>query len=67
MRRASLKDKVYASVILGQSNDQIAKDLGITVATVKWYISQIFVDNKVNNRKELMAKVIAEVSNAGGV
>lgn len=66
MRRASLKDKVYASVILGQSNDQIAKDLGITVATVKWYIRQIFVDNGVANRKELMAKVIAEVSNAVG-
>jgi len=61
MRRNSLKDKVYASVILGESNESIAKSLSITIATVKWYIHQIFLDNKVNNRKELMAKVIKEV------
>lgn len=61
MRRNSLKDKVYASVILGESNESIAKSLNITIATVKWYIHQIFLDNKVNNRKELMAKVIKEV------
>lgn len=61
MGRVSLKDKVYASVIFGESNESIAKSLNITIATVKWYIHQIFVDNKVNNRKELMAKVIKEV------
>lgn len=62
MRRASLKDKVYASVLLGDSNEAIAKNLEITVATVKWYIHQIFVDNQVTNRKELMAKVLKEVT-----
>ena len=48
-----------ALVNRGLGNQQIAADLGITVGTAKWHVSQVYEKLCVRNRAQAIAKARA--------
>jgi DNA-binding NarL/FixJ family response regulator len=48
--------EVLRLIAAGQSNQQIADELVITLGTVRWYISQIFEKLAVRNRTQAVAR-----------
>jgi DNA-binding NarL/FixJ family response regulator len=53
----SLRDKwVLRHLTKGLSNEQLALELGVTVRTVKYYLSQIFKKLRVRSRVEAVVK-----------
>jgi two-component system, NarL family, nitrate/nitrite response regulator NarL len=53
----SLRDKwVLRHLTKGLSNEQLALELGVTVRTVKYYLSQIFRKLRVRSRSEAIVK-----------
>lgn len=51
-------------VISGAENKIVARELSISVATVKTHLIHIFTKVSVNSRAKLLAKVYAEISNS---
>lgn len=52
------EQEVLHSLLQGQTNKQIARDLGISDFTVRDYISSIFYKHGVNSRSELFAAIM---------
>jgi DNA-binding CsgD family transcriptional regulator len=45
-------------IIKGMRNREIARRLGISEGTVKWYVSQLLLIFEVKNRTELIGKIL---------
>jgi DNA-binding NarL/FixJ family response regulator len=43
-------------VVRGQSNKDIAHELGVTLGTVKLHVHRVFKKTKVNNRARLISR-----------
>jgi len=50
------EQEVLQRIITGQSNKQIAQDLVITLATVKWYVNEIYSKLHVRNRVQAIVR-----------
>src|SRR5262249_2915899 len=62
------EQEVLQRIIKGQSNRDIAQELFVTVATVKWYIKQIYGKLHVRSRVQAMvrARELHLVTNGAG-
>jgi DNA-binding NarL/FixJ family response regulator len=57
------QEEVLALVVLGKRNKEIAQQLVLSVRTVKWQITQLFLRFGASNRTELVAKARNVVQN----
>jgi len=49
--------EITKHIVYGQSDKQIARDLGITIPTVRTHVSRLFRKLGLNDRKELILHV----------
>lgn len=49
---------IAGQMVRGLTNEQIARELGLSVTTVKWFNTQIFGKLDVKNRAEAIAKLL---------
>jgi DNA-binding CsgD family transcriptional regulator len=65
MRHLTEKEQdLYLLILSGKSNKEIATQLGITVRTVRFHVSNILAKHKATNRLELLARQLGGTSSA---
>ena len=52
-------------IIAGAENKIVAKELSISLATVKTHLVHIFTKLNVNSRAKLLVKIFSEINNDG--